>query len=174
MPAAGPPMPTRCKAGAVLAHTVVAIGWDSTLKNNALAVLNTCFAKSLPFIASNRAACFRACVISLRGYFSRVTPLAGSSGGATAGCRPAVACSVTGVGEHVMRALLARDCAQRMLDRDVSVADACSRAIEEGILKARPGGRWHHGNTLSCAAHCADKCQAACPYCNTRGRALIA
>jgi len=48
-----------------------------------------------------------------------------------------VACSVTGVGEHVMRALLARACADRMLDREVSVADACSRAIEEGILKVR-------------------------------------
>jgi hypothetical protein len=35
-----------------------------------------------------------------------------------------------------MRALLARDCAERMLDRDVSVADACSRAIEQGILQA--------------------------------------
>ena len=48
-----------------------------------------------------------------------------------------MACSVTGVGEHVMRALLARDCADRMADRDVSVADACSRAIEDGILRAR-------------------------------------
>ena len=36
-----------------------------------------------------------------------------------------------------MRALLARDCADRMLDREVSVADACSRAIERGILQAR-------------------------------------
>ena len=35
-----------------------------------------------------------------------------------------------------MRALLARDCIERMLDLDVSVADACSRAIERGILQA--------------------------------------
>ena len=48
-----------------------------------------------------------------------------------------MACSVTGVGEHVMRALLAQQCAERMLDRDVSVADACSRAIGEGILQVR-------------------------------------
>ena len=53
--------------------------------------------------------------------------------------RPAVACSITGVGEHVMRALLARDCADRLVDREVSVADACSRAIEESILQARWG-----------------------------------
>lgn len=52
-------------------------------------------------------------------------------------CRPGVACSVTGVGEHITRALLARACAERMLDTQVSVQEALSAALHQGILGVR-------------------------------------
>ncbi len=77
-----------------------------------------------------------------------------------------MACSVTGVGEHVMRALLARACADRMLDRDMSVADACSRAIEEGILQVR--ARLLHRRThLGGTAYCITRSPAAIVSCKT-------
>ena len=52
-----------------------------------------------------------------------------------------MACSVTGVGEHIMRALLAKACAARMLDTEVSVQEACTAALLEGILRVTT--LWH-------------------------------
>lgn len=63
-----------------------------------------------------------------------------------------MACSVTGVGEHITRALLARACAERMLDTGVSVQEALTAALLDGILGVRAvvpfdvhwPGRAHH------------------------------
>ena len=52
--------------------------------------------------------------------------------------RPGVACSVTGVGEHIARALLARACAEGMLDMGLPVREACATALLQGILQV-PG-----------------------------------
>lgn len=51
--------------------------------------------------------------------------------------RPAVACSVTGVGESIIRAGLAREVAQAAADGAVDLDAACSAAMEQGMLQAR-------------------------------------
>ena len=51
--------------------------------------------------------------------------------------RVSVACSVTGVGEHIMRAGLARDAARRIIPGDVNSDDACAAALQDGILEVR-------------------------------------
>ena len=50
-------------------------------------------------------------------------------------CRPGVACSVSGVGEAIIRANLARACCQLMLDAGLSVESACEQAMRSSILK---------------------------------------
>lgn len=40
-----------------------------------------------------------------------------------------MACSVTGVGEMIMKASLAKECCSSMLDVDSSVDEACERVI---------------------------------------------
>ena len=50
-------------------------------------------------------------------------------------CRPGVACSVSGVGEAIIRANLARACCQLMLDAGLSVESACEQAVRSSILK---------------------------------------
>lgn len=46
-------------------------------------------------------------------------------------CRPGVACSASGVGEVIMRACLAKECCQRMLNQTLSVDEACSQVMQE-------------------------------------------
>lgn len=49
--------------------------------------------------------------------------------------RASVACSVTGVGELVMRAGLAREAARRAASGDADLDAACAAALEAGILQ---------------------------------------
>lgn len=54
-------------------------------------------------------------------------------------CRPGVACSVTGVGESIMRAGLARAVSAALRsDRDAIVDSVCEAAIRENILEGQP------------------------------------
>ena len=48
-----------------------------------------------------------------------------------------VACSVTGVGEHIMRAGLAQDAARRIIPGDANSDDACAATLQGGILEVR-------------------------------------
>jgi hypothetical protein len=59
-------------------------------------------------------------------------------------CRPAVACSVTGVGERVMQHLVARECALRAAasapqsgesEPQCDVSGACSAVLQETVLQ---------------------------------------
>ena len=50
-------------------------------------------------------------------------------------CRPGVACSVSGVGEVIMRACLAKECCQRMLNQTLSVDEACSQVMQETTMQ---------------------------------------
>jgi Asparaginase len=57
--------------------------------------------------------------------------------------RPAVGVSVTGVGEHVMRADVARQCAERVAaGRNGSPTDAVASLLEGTVLEVRPPGHW--------------------------------
>ncbi|KAL3159343.1 hypothetical protein ABBQ32_011294 [Trebouxia sp. C0010 RCD-2024] len=49
--------------------------------------------------------------------------------------RPGVACSVSGVGEVIMRACLAKECCQRMLNQTLSVDEACSQVMQETTMQ---------------------------------------
>ena len=49
--------------------------------------------------------------------------------------RPGVACSVSGVGEVIMRACLAKECCQRMLHQNLSVDEACSQVMQETTMQ---------------------------------------
>ena len=50
--------------------------------------------------------------------------------------RPAVACSTTGVGERVMQALLARQCAERAAREAAEPLDeACANALQDSICQ---------------------------------------
>ncbi|DBA94066.1 TPA: hypothetical protein ACH3X1_001714 [Trebouxia sp. C0004] len=49
--------------------------------------------------------------------------------------RPAVACSVSGVGEVIIRACLAKECCQRMLNLDLHVDEACSQVMQESTMQ---------------------------------------
>ena len=51
--------------------------------------------------------------------------------------RAAVGCSVSGVGEAIIRAALAREVAAAAADAATDLDAACSAALEEGILQAR-------------------------------------
>ena len=52
-------------------------------------------------------------------------------------CRPAVACSVSGVGEMIVRANLAKACFNQMLDPEQSVDEACGKVIRKTCEQAR-------------------------------------
>lgn len=59
--------------------------------------------------------------------------------------RPGVACSVTGVGEVIMRAGLARACGAALQAADAgeqapSCSDACQQAIQRHVLQGQPEG----------------------------------
>ena len=49
-----------------------------------------------------------------------------------------MACSITGVGENIMRAALARSVSDRILDAAGLPDEACSAAIRELILDSPP------------------------------------
>ncbi|DBA75704.1 TPA: hypothetical protein ACH3X2_009016 [Trebouxia sp. C0005] len=49
--------------------------------------------------------------------------------------RPGVACSVSGVGEVIIRACLAKECCQRMLNLDLPVDEACSQVMQESTMQ---------------------------------------
>ena len=50
-------------------------------------------------------------------------------------CRPGVACSVSGVGEVIIRACLAKECCQRMFNLDLPVDEACSQVMQESTMQ---------------------------------------
>ncbi len=49
--------------------------------------------------------------------------------------RPGVACSVSGVGEVIIRACLAKECCQRMFNLDLPVDEACSQVMQESTMQ---------------------------------------
>lgn len=49
--------------------------------------------------------------------------------------RPGVACSVSGVGEVIMRACLAKECCQKMLNQSLSVDEACSQVMHASTMQ---------------------------------------
>ena len=49
--------------------------------------------------------------------------------------RPGVACSVSGVGEVIMRACLAKECCKRMLNQSLSVDEACSQVMHTSTMQ---------------------------------------
>lgn len=50
-------------------------------------------------------------------------------------CRPGVACSVSGVGEVIIRACLAKECCHRMFNLDLPVDEACSQVMQESTMQ---------------------------------------
>ncbi len=50
-------------------------------------------------------------------------------------CRPGVACSVSGVGEVIIRACLAKECCHRMVNLDLPVDEACSQVMQESTIQ---------------------------------------
>ena len=60
-----------------------------------------------------------------------------------------MACSASGVGEVIMRACLAKECCQRMLNQALSVDEACSQVMQETTMQVLRC--WVHMQLVCCS-----------------------